>query len=128
METCITKGIKITVESFYNDKHSEPDQQRYVHSYNIIIENKSDSTVQLLRRHWIIVDSLGPIREVEGEGVIGEKPILEPGQSHEYVSWCPLHTEIGKMSGTFLMVNLALDEQFFVQIPEFRLIANQRLN
>ena len=128
METYITKGIKISVESFYNEKHSDPEHSRFVHSYTVIIENKSEDTVQLLRRHWIIVDSLGPVREVEGEGVIGEKPVLSPGESHEYMSWCPLHTEIGKMSGTFLMIDLDRKEEFFVQIPEFKLIADQRLN
>ena len=128
METYITKGIKISVESFYNEQHSDPDHHRYVHSYTVIIENKSEETVQLLRRHWIIVDSLGPVREVEGEGVIGEKPVLHPGESHEYMSWCPLHTEIGKMSGTFLMIDLDSKEEFYVQIPEFKLIADQRLN
>ena len=128
LESLITKGIKITVEAFYNEKHSRPDSKEFVYSYDVEIENTGDQTVQLLRRHWIIRDSLGPIREVEGEGVIGEKPVLEPGQSHKYTSWCPLQTDIGKMSGTYLMLNVETKEEFYVQIPEFKLIASLRLN
>ncbi|MEL6986339.1 MAG: Co2+/Mg2+ efflux protein ApaG [Bacteroidota bacterium] len=128
MNSCTTKGISISVESFYNEKHSDPNKGQFVHSYQVSIVNNSKHTVQLIRRHWIIVDSLGPIREVEGEGVIGEQPVLSPGGKHEYTSWCPMKTEIGKMSGTYQMYNLDLEEAFFVTIPEFRLIANARLN
>lgn len=128
MEALITQGIKIVVEPFYLPKESAPVQQRYVHAYKITIENLSDVTVQLLRRHWYIIESNGTKREVEGEGVIGEQPILEPGQTHQYTSWCPLMTDIGKMYGTFQMENKSTHQLFDVRVPEFRLIPPFKMN
>lgn len=128
METLTTKGITISVESFYHSGYSKPIEGKYVFAYRINIENKSNQTVQLLRRHWFIHDSNGFIREMEGEGVIGKQPILDSGASHQYVSWCPLMTDIGKMNGTYLMVDKETDKQFYVKIPEFKLIAPFKSN
>jgi len=123
METLTTKGITISVESFYHSGYSKPVENKYVFAYRINIENKSDQTVQLLRRHWFIHDSNGAIREVEGEGVIGKQPVLVAGASHQYVSWSPLMTDVGKMYGTYLMLDKASGKEFKVKIPEFKLIA-----
>jgi ApaG protein len=128
METLTTKGIKISVETHYHEKHSRPVDQKFVFIYQITIENKSNTTVQLLRRHWYIFDSTGMIREVEGEGVIGKQPILKPGESHEYVSWSPLQSEMGKMYGYFLMLDHAKDSQFKVPVPEFKLVSPFKMN
>ncbi len=128
METLTTKGIKISVETFYHEKHSNPVDQKFVFVYHITIENKSNTTVQLLRRHWYIFDSNGVIREVEGEGVIGKQPILKPGQAHQYVSWSQLQSEMGKMYGYYLMHDRIKKAEFKVPIPEFKLITPFKMN
>ncbi len=128
METLTTNGIKISVETSYQASESKPSRRHYVHAYRVTIENKSSDTVQLLRRHWFILDSNNVKREVKGDGVIGKQPVLSPGESHQYISWCPLRTEIGKMYGTFLMVRKPEGKEFYVRIPEFKLIVPARLN
>lgn len=128
MDTLTTHGIRISVETFYLPKESQPIRQKYTHAYRVTIENKSLSTVQLLRRHWFIIDSNGVKREVEGEGVIGQQPILAPGDSHQYMSWCPLMTDAGKMYGNFLMIRQPDEKEFRVKIPEFKLIAPFKSN
>ncbi len=128
MEAIITKGIKVSVETFYQPAYSRPLEMKYIFSYHIIIENLSDETVQLLRRHWFIYDSNGVIREIEGEGVIGKQPVLAPGETHQYASWSPLTTEMGKMYGTYLFQRQEDKEQFEVNIPEFHLLAPFKLN
>ena len=128
METLTTKGIKISVETFYHEKHSRPTDHKFVFLYRITIENKSNTTVKLLRRHWYIFDSNGNIREVEGEGVIGKQPILRPGESHQYVSWSPLQSGMGKMYGYYLMNDQMKDKNFKVLVPEFKLVAPFKLN
>ena len=100
----------------------------FVFTYKIIIENHSDNTVKLLRRRWNIYDSNGVVREVEGEGVVGQQPVLEPGEIHEYVSGCNLRTNLGKMAGTYLMERVFDGRHFQVVIPEFTLIVPYRLN
>lgn len=128
METIITSGIRVNVETFYQEKHSSPEDERFVHAYRITIVNEGTDAVQLLRRHWYIRDSNNILREVEGEGVIGQQPTLEPGASHEYVSWTHLLTDIGKMYGTYTMKRLRDDEIFEIKIPEFTLTAPMRFN
>lgn len=128
METLTTKGIKISVETFYHKKHSRPTEQKFVFVYQMTIENKSNTTVQLLRRHWYIFDSNGVIREVEGDGVIGKQPVLQPGESHQYVSWSPLQTDMGKMYGYYLMIDQIKKTEFKVPVPEFKLIAPFKMN
>jgi ApaG protein len=128
MVTAITQGVKVSVLSEYQPEHSSPWQSHFVFSYKIRVENQSDYTVQLLRRHWHIFDSDGTMRQVEGEGVVGQQPVLEPNEAYEYVSGCNLNTSIGKMAGTYLMERLLDGKQFKVQIPEFVMIVPYRLN
>lgn len=128
METFITKGIRISVEPTYRIEQSTPAEGKHVFSYEIIIENRSSNVVQLLERHWYIFDSVGSLREVKGEGVVGEQPTLRPGEKFKYQSWCPLFSEVGKMHGTFLMEREDTGEQFKVQIPPFHLICPVRMN
>ncbi|RZK82225.1 MAG: Co2+/Mg2+ efflux protein ApaG [Pedobacter sp.] len=128
MVTAITQGIKISVETFYEAEHSNPENNHFMFAYRISIENLSDYTIQLKRRQWFIFDSSGTEREVEGEGVVGLQPVMHPGESHSYVSGCHLSTEIGSMSGNYTMQRLADDTVFTVEIPEFELIAPYRLN
>lgn len=123
-----TEGIKVSVSPSYQPAYSHPHRNRYVFSYQIRIENLSETTVQLLRRHWLIFDSSGNHQEVEGEGVIGQQPVLQPGQSHQYTSWCPLTTDIGRMHGEFLFLRLSDQSTFPAAIPEFQLIVPSRLN
>lgn len=128
METKTTDGVKVSVTTNYLPDYSSPAQQHYVFAYKISIENNSEFTVKLLRRHWHISDSNGVVREVEGEGVVGQQPVLEPNESHQYVSGCNLKTGIGKMKGTYLMERLMDGKQFSVNIPEFILIVPYKLN
>ena len=99
----ITKGVEVSVETEYQPEYSSPRQYHFVFTYRITITNKSEYTIQLLRRHWHIHDSAFKNREVEGEGVVGQQPTLEPGQTHQYVSGCNLKSGLGKMYGTYLM-------------------------
>jgi ApaG protein len=128
MDTTTTQGVKVTVTTNYLPDYSSPGQQHFVFAYKINIQNNSEFTVKLLRRHWFIHDTNGIVREVEGEGVVGQQPVLEPGDSHEYVSGCNLKTGIGKMRGTYLMECLVDGRQFNVFIPEFVLIVPYKLN
>ncbi len=128
MTTAITNGVKVTVLTEYQPDYSHPFQQHYVFTYRVIIENNSSHTVQLLRRFWVIYDSNGTVREVEGEGVIGQQPVLEPGEIHEYVSGCNLKTSIGKMYGHYTMERILDGKHFKVQIPEFVMMAPYLLN
>ena len=128
METLTTNGIKISVTTSYQSKFSKPLENRFVFAYTVNIQNNNDFTVQLLRRHWHILDSNGILREVEGDGVIGKQPILSPGESHQYVSWSQLLTDLGKMYGSYLMIRLTDQEAFRVRIPEFKLVAPFKLN
>lgn len=124
----VTQGVKVSVETEYQTEYSSPEQFHYVFTYRITIENHSQYTIQLLRRHWHIQDTNNIIREVEGEGVVGQKPVLEAGQSHQYVSGCNLKSGIGKMYGTFLMERSIDGRMFRVKIPEFTMMAPFRLN
>ena len=128
MDTLITNDVRVSVETFFQPKYSNPDRQEFVFAYRITIENLNPFTVRLLRRHWIIFDAHSEYREVEGEGVVGQQPILEPGNVHQYVSWSNLKCEMGSMRGTYTFARLDTDELFEVDIPVFRLIAPYRLN
>lgn len=118
MET--TRSIRVTVKPFYVEEQSAPDENHFVWAYHVRIENIGDETVQLLNRHWRITDSLGRIQEVRGAGVIGEQPILAPGEAFEYTSGTPLHTPSGIMVGSYEMENNS-GERFSVVIPAFSL-------
>lgn len=128
MDVLTTHGITISVETQYLPAHSNPREQKFIFGYHITIENGTTHTVQLLRRHWIIWDADGQLREVEGEGIVGLQPILAPGQHHAYSSFCNLHAEIGKMNGTYLMTRLEDDSHFEVIVPEFRMVTPSKLN
>ncbi len=128
MATTITNGIQVSVKASYTPEHSVPSEPKFIFSYRVRIQNKSRRRVQLLRRHWYIFDSYGLRREVEGDGVVGEQPILNTGEVHEYDSWCNLASDMGKMYGKYLMVDMATQERFEVAIPDFNLIADFRKN
>jgi ApaG protein len=117
-----TRAIRITVEPFFAEEQSQPARGRWLFGYTVTIRNEGRETVQLLRRHWRITDAHGRVQEVEGEGVVGEQPVLGPGQSFRYTSGAPLPTPSGLMGGTYLMANEA-GEQFRVTIPTFSLDA-----
>lgn len=123
MVTLTTHGVKITVHSNYEEAHSKPTDRYFIFSYRITIENNTPHTVQLLRRHWYIFDSMNGWSEVEGEGVVSQKPILYPSEEYQYESFCPLVSEAGKIYGTYLMQNKADHTTFLVNIPVFKLVA-----
>lgn len=116
----VTNDISVSVEPFYLDQESEPEDSHYVWGYQVQIENYSKKTVQLERRHWIITDGNGETHEVEGEGVVGEQPVLEPGEAYEYTSGAPLTTATGFMVGSYKM-KLKDGSYFDVEIPAFSL-------
>ena len=128
MNTTTTQGVTVSVTTNYLPDYSSPQQEHYVFAYKIDIRNNSEYTVKLLRRHWYIHDANGAVREVEGEGVVGQQPVLEPGDAHQYVSGCNLKTGLGKMRGTYQMERVADGRVFTVEIPEFTLIVPFRLN
>ena len=115
-----TRKIRIAVEPNFLEDQSEPDEGRYVWSYHVTIENKSELTVQLLSRYWRITDARGRTREVRGEGVIGEQPVIPPGRAFEYTSGAPLETASGFMTGSYHM-RASTGENFEVGIPLFAL-------
>ena len=127
MNTQITHDIRVSVNIFYQEQYSQPQNDKFFFAYKVRIENNSAETVQLLSRRWQIFDSNNISRKVEGEGVVGEQPVLNPGDAHEYVSWCNLKTEMGKMEGSYLMKKED-NRRFRVRIPEFHLIAAYRMN
>jgi ApaG protein len=126
--TTITDGVKISVETQYQPEYSNPASEHYMFAYKINIENLSDYTIQLMRRRWDIFDSNGTSREVEGEGVVGLQPVIEPGESHEYISGCNLKTDMGSMKGEYQMLRLLDNTLFDAQIPEFYLVAPFKMN
>jgi ApaG protein len=120
--TATTEGITVTAHPVYLDGQSDIINRKFVFAYFIRIANNSDELVQLLRRHWIISDSGGELKQVEGEGVVGKQPLIPPGKSHDYNSFCVLETFEGTMEGTYLMRRENGDE-FKVLIPRFVLRA-----
>lgn len=118
----ITRDIVVRVSVSYLPEQSEPDRGRWFWAYHIRIENQSHQAVQLLTRHWIITDGRGSRHSVEGEGVVGEQPMIAPGASYDYVSGCPLATPTGSMQGSYRMVG-ADGTEFDVAIPKFSLLA-----
>lgn len=124
MVTAITQGIKVSVETTYQAEFSSPHQHHFVFTYKVNIENNSSYTIQLLRRKWEIFDAGDSPKYVEGDGVVGLQPVLEPGQHHEYVSGCNLKSGLGKMKGLYVMEKLFDGKLIEVQIPEFQLISD----
>lgn len=122
MVSKISSGVEITVETFYQSDYSNPLNHEFMFAYRITIENHNGFAVKLLRRHWFIFDSNGDKREVEGEGVVGVQPVLEPNERYQYVSGCNLRSEMGKMYGYYLMENLNNKTTFQVKIPAFQMV------
>lgn len=132
MNVAITKGIKITVTALFRSDLTQLEKNLYFFNYSIKIENLSHNRVQLISRHWRIVDSLAPTRIVEGQGVIGEQPTLEPGETHVYTSGCDLSSGLGFMEGhyNFVIINDQGEKtsEFKVNVPRFTLEYHGKLN
>jgi ApaG protein len=123
----ITRNIRVEVLSRYSPEHSQPLNDEWMFQYTVRITNQSEETVQLISRHWVIVDGLDRMREVKGPGVVGEQPVLAPGESYKYSSWCPLKTPTGTMRGTYQMVG-SDGGQFDIEIAPFALRARYAVN
>ncbi|MBI3443842.1 MAG: Co2+/Mg2+ efflux protein ApaG [Magnetospirillum sp.] len=120
MYTQTTRDIQVTVKPFYLDDQSSPGDNHFVWAYRVRIENKGSQTVQLMRRHWVITDAIGHVQEVKGPGVVGEQPVLRPGDAYEYTSGTPLPTPSGIMVGTYEMEDEA-GQSFDIAVPAFSL-------
>lgn len=128
MVSQITRGIKITVKTFFEGTYFKNLKLQYAFSYYITIENQSKDSVQLMLRHWEIFDALNHVETVDGEGVVGAKPVLKPGELHTYNSGCLLSSPYGSMSGYFSMINFTTTRNFKVLVPSFKLNAPFALN
>ena len=115
-----TRGIAVSVEPTYLEARSSPNNAQYFWAYRVIIENQGRETVQLLSRHWMITNARGDLTEVKGPGVVGEQPVLKPGESFEYTSGAPLDTPSGMMGGAYQMESES-GEHFDIEIPTFSL-------
>ena len=120
MMSAVTRNIAVSVETSFLDHDSDPDEQYFVWAYRITIENRGQETVQLISRHWQITDAQGRMQEVRGAGVVGEQPVLAPGQSFTYSSGTPLQTASGFMRGSYQMKNQHGDD-FDIEVPAFSL-------
>ena len=118
----VTHDIRVEVMARHSPENSRPRDGEWVFQYTVRITNQSEGTVQLLSRHWIITDGAGQVEEVRGPGVVGEQPVLAPGESFKYSSWCPLRTPTGTMHGTYRMTRDS-GEQFDIEIATFGLRA-----
>lgn len=128
MITQVTKGIKISVNTSFEGTFFKNYKMHFAFGYNITIENQSKDSVQLTSRHWQVYDSLNETEMLDGEGVIGKKPVIKPGESHTYNSGCLLCSPVGAMKGHYNMVNLSSTENFRVYIPTFKFSAPFALN
>ena len=124
----VTKGIKISVETSFEGTFYKNYKIQYAFGYTVTIENQSKDSVQLYGRHWEIKDALNNVETVTGEGVIGKKPVLKPGESYTYTSGCLLTSPFGAMSGHYYMVNFTTTKKFPVAIPSFKLSAPFAIN
>jgi ApaG protein len=127
MSRALTNGILVTVRSEYLAERSSPSARRYAFAYTVQISNQGGETAQLRSRHWLISDATGEVQEVRGEGVVGEQPVLAPGESFEYTSWCVIATSTGSMRGTYQMIS-ARGEPFDAEVAPFRLAMPHSLN
>ncbi|GEM55811.1 Co2+/Mg2+ efflux protein ApaG [Flavobacterium branchiophilum NBRC 15030 = ATCC 35035] len=128
MVTQITQGIKISVLTSFEGTYFKNCRLHFAFTYQVTIENFSKDSVQLISRHWKIYDSLNDLEMVDGEGVVGEKPIIKPGETFMYHSGCLLTSTFGAMTGFFNMINFTTSKKFRVTIPGFRLSAPFALN
>lgn len=124
----VTSGIKISVETTFEGTFYKNYKVHYAFGYRVTIENQSKDSVQLNSRYWKILDALNNVEIVEGEGVIGKKPVLKPGESHTYNSGCLLTSPFGAMQGYYNMVNFTNTKKFKVIIPTFKLSAPFAIN
>ena len=124
----VTKGIRISVKTIYDGSYFKNYNLHFAFNYIIKITNQSKSTVQLKTRHWRIFDSLSPNIIIDGEGVIGEKPLINPGDSYEYSSGCLITSPVGAMRGFYNMIDVNNGKKFRAYIPTFKLNAPQALN
>ncbi|MGB7762790.1 MAG: Co2+/Mg2+ efflux protein ApaG [Bryobacteraceae bacterium] len=127
MSDAATNSIRVEVMSRHSPENSRPQQGEWVFEYTVRITNRGSETVQLLGRHWIITDASEHVEEVKGLGVVGEQPLLAPGESFQYSSWCPLKTPIGRMQGTYRMTRVG-GAQFDIAIAPFALKAAYTVN
>ncbi len=116
----LTDGVRVSVECFFLEDQSAPENARWVYAYRVTIANESERTVQLIRRHWLITNEQAEVTEVNGEGVVGEQPTIDPGEAHTYTSGAVLKTETGTMEGSYEMVDQT-GSPFRVSIPRFSL-------
>jgi ApaG protein len=115
-----TRGIRVAIKPAFLDDQSDPEDNRYLWSYTVTIENRGSETVQLMSRYWHITDGAGHVKEVRGPGVVGAQPVLAPGQMFQYTSGCPLETSSGHMVGKYQM-RTAAGEAFEADVPAFLL-------
>ena len=127
MSDATTRGVRVQVQSAYVADRSSPRESHYFFAYRVRISNAGEETVQLVSRHWVITDGDGNVEQVQGPGVVGEQPVLEPGESFEYTSFCPLRTPIGSMHGTYQMVASG-GSRFDAEIAPFSLAVPSALN
>jgi ApaG protein len=123
-----TKGVLVSVRSAFVMEQSSPNLDHFMFAYQITILNESRETMQLMRRRWVITDGHGVKRIVEGDGVIGHQPVLEPGEEHEYISGCDFDTPIGQMTGHYTMLRHSDGAEFDVAIPKFVMATPSTLN
>jgi len=123
MSEAVTNDIRVEVLCQHVPDKSRPHEDQWIFQYTVRTTNQGTETVQLMTRHWIITDGFGNQQEVQGPGVVGEQPVLGPGQSFKYSSWCPLRTPTGMMHGTYQMKRLSGGGQFDIEIAPFALKA-----
>jgi len=131
MVSLTTREIRVSAESMYQREYSIPDKRQFVYAYRIRIGNEGSAPVKLLSRTWEVIDGTGDRRLVEGEGVVGQQPVIMPGQFHEYTSWVQFETPIGAMRGSYIMQRMDRfdsGELFEVEVPKFIHIAPEVLN
>ena len=121
--SALTRGVRVDTYPVYMREQSKPHSTEHVFGYRIVIANQSDQAVQVVSRRWVIIDGNGKRRDIEGEGVVGQQPILEPGESFEYASFCPLPTRWGTMEGSYLLTSET--GEFRAVINRFFLVANE---
>lgn len=124
----ISEGVRVSVETFFQEEYSNPYLGDFMFAYRITIENHNNFPVQLMRRHWHIFDSKAENREVKGDGVVGMQPVIESDSSYQYMSGCNLKSDMGRMHGTYFMENCFNKQNFIIRIPSFEMIAPFKLN
>lgn len=119
----LTRGVLVQTHPVYMTEQSDPEGRQFVFGYRIVITNQSDQTVQIVARHWVIIDASGNRRDVEGEGVVGQQPTLEPGETFEYASFCPLPTRWGTMEGSYAVRGES--GEFRARVARFFLVCDE---